>query len=67
MANEARWPRFINMGARRGLLVAFSGINGAGKSTQIELLMDRLRQEGQNPTYVWTRSPLPDEGAHCPL
>jgi thymidylate kinase len=31
---------------RRAVLVSFSGIDGAGKSTQIEILRDRLRQAG---------------------
>jgi thymidylate kinase len=33
-------------GNRRARLVSFSGIDGAGKSTQIEILRDRLRQAG---------------------
>ncbi len=33
-------------GNRRTLLISFSGIDGAGKSTQIEILVDRLRQAG---------------------
>jgi len=41
--------------AQQGLLVVFSGLNGAGKSTQIELLVDHLRQNEQNPMRVWTR------------
>jgi len=44
-----------------GLLIAFSGLDGAGKSTQIELLMDRLRREGLKPICVWTR------GGYTPL
>ena len=31
---------------RRNTLVSFSGIDGAGKSTQIEILVDRLKQAG---------------------
>jgi dTMP kinase len=37
------------------LLIAFSGLDGAGKSTQIDLLLKRLRLEGQNTVYIWTR------------
>lgn len=32
--------------SRRARLITFSGIDGAGKSTQIEILCDRLRQAG---------------------
>jgi dTMP kinase len=39
----------------RGLLITFSGLDGAGKSTQIDLLMDRLQREGLPPIYLWTR------------
>jgi dTMP kinase len=42
-------------------LITFSGLDGAGKSTQIGLLLERLRREGRNPIYVWTR------GGYTPL
>ena len=35
--------------------VVFSGVDGAGKSTQINLLMDHLRAQGRQPVYLWTR------------
>ena len=36
-------------------LIAFSGIDGAGKSTQIDRLSDALCLEGYKPKYLWTR------------
>ncbi len=36
-------------------LLAFSGLDGAGKSTQIELLEKYLRKRGEKPVYLWTR------------
>jgi len=44
-----------DMKIRRSVLIVFSGLDGAGKSTQIALLMDRLRQNSHKPHYVWTR------------
>lgn len=43
------------------LLVAFSGLDGAGKSTQIALLAAHLRSQGQDPVVIWTR------GGYTPL
>lgn len=39
----------------KGMIVTFSGLDGAGKSTQIELLLDELRRQGRRPVYLWTR------------
>lgn len=36
-------------------LISFSGIDGAGKSTQIALLTAILAGRGQRPKYLWTR------------
>lgn len=43
------------MNKRHGSLIAFSGLDGAGKSTQINLLIERLRAAGHQPVYLWTR------------
>ncbi len=39
----------------RGCLIAFSGLDGAGKTTQINLLIEQLRRTGSHPVYVWSR------------
>ena len=46
---------------KQGQVIVFSGLDGAGKSTQIELLMKHLREEGRKPVCVWTR------GGYTPL
>ncbi|HZK14320.1 MAG TPA: hypothetical protein VFC55_07360 [Desulfobaccales bacterium] len=38
-----------------GSLITFSGLDGAGKSTQIALLTDYLVKSGRNPVCIWTR------------
>jgi len=43
------------------MLIVFSGLDGAGKSTQIDLVLDDLRQCGKNPVYLWVR------GGYTPL
>lgn len=42
-------------------LWAFSGIDGAGKTTQIEMLIERLRREGRPVRRIWAR------GGYTPL
>ncbi len=42
-------------------LVSFSGLDGAGKSTQIDRLLATLKAQGRNPVYLWTR------GGYTPL
>jgi thymidylate kinase len=44
-----------------GALIAFGGLDGAGKSTQIELLRTRLAAAGLRPAVVWVR------GGYTPL
>jgi thymidylate kinase len=39
----------------KGQIIAFSGLDGAGKSTQIQLLMETLEQRGKKPVFLWTR------------
>ena len=39
----------------KGRLIVFSGIDSAGKSTQIESLVASLRKQGRSPIYLWTR------------
>lgn len=39
----------------KGMLVIFSGLDGAGKSTQIEQLRAHLVRMGDRPIYLWTR------------
>ncbi len=43
------------MGFCRGQIITFSGIDGAGKSTQIDLVIQYLKDAGGNPIYFWTR------------
>ena len=43
------------MTAERGVFIAFEGGDGAGKSTQVRLLAERLRADGHDP--VLTRQP----------
>lgn len=39
----------------RGFLIAFTGIDGSGKTTQAKLLEEILREKGGKISYVWSR------------
>ena len=39
----------------KGKLIVFSGLDGAGKSTQIEILVDYLCSKERPPKFIWTR------------
>ena len=43
------------MSRQRASLILFSGIDGGGKSTQIERLLSVLRSRGANPVCFWSR------------
>lgn len=43
------------MSLNKGRLIAFSGIDGAGKSTQINLIIDKMNSQGVMPVYLWSR------------
>lgn len=38
-----------------GAIIVFSGVDGAGKTTQIEMLRQRLRRQGKETVSIWTR------------
>jgi len=39
----------------KGKLIIFSGLDGAGKSTQIKFLVEYLHSRGRSPKFIWTR------------
>ena len=45
----------LNYRKRRPCLISFSGVDCSGKSTQISAVIDRMRQLGERPFYIWLR------------
>ena len=45
----------LNYRKRRPCLISFSGVDCSGKSTQISAVIDRMRQRGERPFYIWLR------------
>ena len=43
---------YEHQSGHRTQLISFSGIDGAGKSTQIEALCDRLKQDGRHVRII---------------
>lgn len=39
----------------KGCLIVFCGIDGSGKTTQAELLVDDLKKKGLHASYIWAR------------
>ena len=55
-AQAEGWRRVVRPAAERGgFLVAFSGLDGAGKSSQAEALRDALERLGYEARLEWTR------------
>jgi thymidylate kinase len=40
---------------KKGTLIAFTGIDGSGKTTQADLLVKNLLKDGIEAAYVWSR------------
>jgi len=40
---------------RKGYLIVFTGIDGSGKTTQAKILVESLKKNGIEASYVWTR------------
>src|SRR5262249_48910086 len=53
--NGGTWPLGVGNPMRRGFLIAFSGIDGSGKTTQIKTLEAQLRATNPRVVRIWSR------------
>lgn len=51
-----RLMRASPKGPKRGFVIALSGVDCSGKSTQRRRLLETLRNEGREPIHVWSRA-----------
>ncbi len=52
---QLQLKKLLPLTKKKGEIIAFIGIDGAGKSTQIDLLIEYIKSSGAKPTYLWTR------------
>lgn len=48
-------PVAMHRNKAKSIFISFVGIDGSGKTTQAKLLLDRLRGNGLDVSYVWSR------------
>ena len=61
MPGEAETDQTLNMNKYRGLFIVFEGLDRAGKSTQVNMLENFLKNKGQNTELM----KFPDRSTLC--
>lgn len=54
IVSQSRMERFGRL-TGGGMLVCFSGIDGSGKTTQAQMIIDTFSEHGVSATHVWAR------------